>query len=262
LDYEIPNGQLVKEGSDLAEKYGNQSIAEQNSVDLAWKLLMNPDYEDLRRCLFNVQEEIYGFRHLLVKCVMATDICDKESAACRARRWEQVFSQSKILNDDHHNVTVEEVASQKAWLIVEHLIQVSDVSHTLQHFNVFLKWNKLLFKETFLLYKTGRSGNDPSHEWYENELKFFDKHIIPLAKRVRDCKVFGVAAHVSLNNAIANRREWLHKKDVVVKDYVADFRKKSVVQNVISTSVRRIPSHEVSDGRRGAEEELSHCDCE
>ena len=36
----ISNNQLIKEESPLAEKYKNKSIAEQNSVDLAWDLLM------------------------------------------------------------------------------------------------------------------------------------------------------------------------------------------------------------------------------
>jgi hypothetical protein len=36
----VGNNQLIKEGSPMAEKYKGKSIAEQNSVDLAWDLLM------------------------------------------------------------------------------------------------------------------------------------------------------------------------------------------------------------------------------
>jgi hypothetical protein len=36
VEYEVPNIQLMKEGSDLAKKYRNKSCAEQNSVNAAW----------------------------------------------------------------------------------------------------------------------------------------------------------------------------------------------------------------------------------
>jgi len=38
--YGISNNQLIKEGAPMAEKYKGKSVAEQNSVDLAWDLLM------------------------------------------------------------------------------------------------------------------------------------------------------------------------------------------------------------------------------
>lgn len=36
----VSNNQLIKEGAPMSEKYKGKSIAEQNSVDLAWDLLM------------------------------------------------------------------------------------------------------------------------------------------------------------------------------------------------------------------------------
>ena len=36
----VPNAQLVKEQSNIADRYHNKSPAEQNSIDLAWNLLM------------------------------------------------------------------------------------------------------------------------------------------------------------------------------------------------------------------------------
>lgn len=36
----VPNAQLLKEGANLADRYKGKSPAEQNSVDLAWNLLM------------------------------------------------------------------------------------------------------------------------------------------------------------------------------------------------------------------------------
>jgi hypothetical protein len=40
----IPNPQLAKKMLALGEKYKQTSIAEQNSVDLVWDLLMNPHF--------------------------------------------------------------------------------------------------------------------------------------------------------------------------------------------------------------------------
>jgi class 3 adenylate cyclase len=42
----VPNATLVQEGTPLAKKYKNKSVAEQNSVDLAWSLLLQERYDD------------------------------------------------------------------------------------------------------------------------------------------------------------------------------------------------------------------------
>jgi 3'5'-cyclic nucleotide phosphodiesterase len=40
----VSNAQLATERPDLAKRYRNQSLAEQNSVDLSWNLLMGTEY--------------------------------------------------------------------------------------------------------------------------------------------------------------------------------------------------------------------------
>ena len=45
-----------------------------------------------------------------------------------------------------------------------------------------------------LAYKYGRAENDPSKRWYASEIGFFDFYIIPLAKKLKDCGVFGVSS--------------------------------------------------------------------
>ena len=74
----VPNAQLVKEGTRLAELYKNKSVAEQNSIELAWDLLMDNQFKDLRAVIFTNEKEEKHFRALLVNLVLATDICDKE----------------------------------------------------------------------------------------------------------------------------------------------------------------------------------------
>ena len=62
----VPNAQLAKENPDMAVLYRNQSIAEQNSVDLAWDLFMDPRYKDLQDCVAATAEERKRFRQLVV----------------------------------------------------------------------------------------------------------------------------------------------------------------------------------------------------
>ena len=130
----VPNSQLVKEKSDLAITYKNKSVAEQNSVDLAWDMLMEPAYIDLRRCIYSTQDELDRFRQLVVNSVMATDIVDKELGALRKLRWTKAFADNSTGDE-----TVEDI-NRKATIVIEHLIQASDVAHTMQHWHVYLKW--------------------------------------------------------------------------------------------------------------------------
>ena len=48
----VPNAQLAKENSELSNMYNNKSIAEQNSVDLAWQVLMSDNYKELRTKIY------------------------------------------------------------------------------------------------------------------------------------------------------------------------------------------------------------------
>ena len=218
----VPNATLVAEGSRLAEYYNNKSVAEQNSVDLAWELLQEPAYADLRACIYQTQEELERFRQLVVNAVMATDICDKELGALRKERWNKAFSEEK-LDDDDITTTV----NRKATIVIEHLIQASDVSHTMQHWHVYLKWNEKLFDELMKAYLEGRSETNPADGWYKGEIGFFDFYIIPLAKKLKDCGVFGVSSDEYLDYAMANRKEWLDKGESVVARYMEKYNNRN-----------------------------------
>ena len=119
----VPNAQLLNEDTRLAQIY-KKSIAEQNSVDLVWQMLMAPTYKDLRGCIYSNLEELQRFRQLVVNTVMATDIADKELQALRKNRWEQAFNGMEELNPVLD-------MNRKATIVIEHLIQASDVSHTM-----------------------------------------------------------------------------------------------------------------------------------
>lgn len=124
----VPNAQLVKEGDEIAKTYNDKSVAEQHSINLAWDLLMENNYNELRRCIFTTQAELDRFRALLVNAVMATDIADKSLSDLRRRRWEKVFG----VDDQLLPSSDQEATNRKATIVIEHLIQASDVAHTMQ----------------------------------------------------------------------------------------------------------------------------------
>ena len=161
----VPNAQLVKEGTELAARYKNQSVAEQNSVDVAWSMLMQPQYKELRATIYCDEEEMVHFRKLIVNCVMATDIVDKDLKALRNGRWERAFA-TKDEAPETYPKEVENDVNRKATIVIEHLLQASDVSHTMQHWHVFRKWNENLFNEMYIAYRQGRAEKDPSVFWY------------------------------------------------------------------------------------------------
>lgn len=101
--------------------------------------------------------------------------------------------------------------------MIEHIIQAADVAHTMQHWHVYQKWNERLFFEMCTAHDSGRGpANDPADGWYQGELWFFDNYIIPLAKKLEECGVFGVSSDECLNYALENRKEWETRgKDLV-----------------------------------------------
>ena len=72
--YGITNAQLIRENAPIAVKFDGTSVLEQNSVVLAWDLLLSERFRDLRQTLCATRTEVKRFRQLVVNAVMATDI--------------------------------------------------------------------------------------------------------------------------------------------------------------------------------------------
>lgn len=217
----VSNMQLVKEGSNLATIYKNKSVAEQNSVDISWDLLMESRYENLRGVIYTTKEEFHRFRSLIVNTVMATDIMDKDLKKLRNDRWDVAF-------DPNHDQLCKKGINRKATIVIEHLIQASDVAHTMQHWHVYRKWDERFFQEMYRAYEMGRLDLNPSEIWYEGELELFDVYVIPLAKKLKDCGVFGVSSDEYLSYAIQNRKEWERRGKVIVEEMTGALQSKEV----------------------------------
>eukprot|EP00934_Nitzschia_sp_Nitz4_P008929 Nitzschia sp. Nitz4//scaffold100_size80364//3224//7079//NITZ4_005332-RA/size80364-augustus-gene-0.10-mRNA-1//-1//CDS//3329532058//8919//frame0 len=228
----IPNYLLINENKRLGSMYSNKSVAEQNSVDLAWTTLMEPAFDDLRSALYGTTADLDRFRQLIVNTVLATDIFDKELQSLRKNRWDKAF---KTYASSSSHVDI----NRKATIVIEHLIQASDVAHTMQHWHIYQKWNERLFAEMTEAYNTGRSTTDPGPNWYKGELGFFDNYIIPLAKKLKDCGVFGVSSDEYLNYALENRREWASKGEEVVAKMIEKYRVKDAAEEKEEEAAKR-----------------------
>ena len=226
----VSNATLVAENDKLMDVYGGKSLAEQNSVDLAWNLLMTEQYRPLVTILCRDESELCRLRQLVVNSVMATDILDPDLKKLRNARWEKAFNISST--KDSQDSSTREGINRKATIVIEHLIQASDVSHTMQHWNVYTKWNARLFKEMYKAYLDGRGGaKDPSEFWAKGEIGFFDFYIIPLAKKLKECGVFGVSSDEYLQYAISNRNEWEVKGEAMLEQLMKEVQEEFEIAN-------------------------------
>lgn len=152
----VSNAQLVKEQVPIAKHYKNRSVAEQNSLDLSWNLLMAERYELLRDFLFPDTHDLTRFRQLVVNSVMSTDIVsiggcfpsrllrdgfavcshsfvllpttqvDKDMKALRNARWDKAFRIGSAVNGNKHDQVKPEnerdAVNRKATIVVSNCV--------------------------------------------------------------------------------------------------------------------------------------------
>ena len=227
----VPNAILVKENDPLATEYANRSVAEKHSIRVAWNILMEDRFRELQSLIFVNGDEMRRFKQLLINTVLATDIADKERSKRGKIRWQKAFHPSSVsqdtaiddMNCSAHNIPKNtSLRSLKATLVFEQIMQASDVSHTMQHWETYKKWNKRLYNELSKGYREGRGASDPRDGWYKGEIGFFDFYIIPLAKKLKECGVFGSATREYLEYAQENRRKWEDEGMEIARKMVAE----------------------------------------
>lgn len=219
----LPNQELINMKTPAAIAYGNRSVAEQNSLDLAWDVLSaSSEFTNLRQAIYTTVDERDRFRQILVNAVMATDIADKGLQQKRKERWNRAFSPKE-----------NPCNSRRATIVMDYILQASDVAHTMQHFLTYRKWNARLFAERYRAFLAGHD-QDPADGWYEGEIGFFDYYIIPLAMKLKECGVFGVSHDEYLSFALANREEWEKRGRDIVNELVSREQSKRVPQIAMS----------------------------
>eukprot|EP00569_Conticribra_weissflogii_P005857 CAMPEP_0171340344 /NCGR_PEP_ID=MMETSP0878-20121228/8504_1 /TAXON_ID=67004 /ORGANISM="Thalassiosira weissflogii, Strain CCMP1336" /LENGTH=773 /DNA_ID=CAMNT_0011842395 /DNA_START=1081 /DNA_END=3402 /DNA_ORIENTATION=+ len=106
-------------------------------------------------------------------------------------------------------------------VVIETMINVADVAHSMQSWELFCFWNRNLYEELYDAYKTGRSENDPAKGWYENQLFFYKIYVLPLAEKMKTCGVFGDLGGEFYRNALSIRDQWEREGDEITKKMIA-----------------------------------------
>ena len=104
--------------------------------------------------------------------------------------------------------------------VLETMMNVADVAHTMQSFNTFVKWNRRLFRELHTARSAGRLPFDPSVNWYENQIGFFNHYILPLAGKMKSCGVLGTTGEVFELFAAENLKRWKEEGEAIALDIV------------------------------------------
>ena len=105
----------------------------------------------------------------------------------------------------------------------------------------------------YFAFRNGRSTSDPSKFWYKGEIGFFDFYVIPLAKKLKECGVFGVSSGETLNYATKNRQEWEAKGEKIVEGLVAKAeRTYEIIQRNKNEDLKVTLHKRLSAGKLGA----------
>lgn len=89
----IPNRQLALEDDELAILYNDQSIAENRSLTIGFRELLQKEYANLRKVMFIKDDEYRRFRKAATQLVLQTDIASPERTQIRKSRWKEAFGE-------------------------------------------------------------------------------------------------------------------------------------------------------------------------
>jgi hypothetical protein len=229
----LPGSEMIRQNSETATKWKNQSVNEQNSLDTAWKALMLPQFSDLRSCIFGSESEMKRFRQLLVNCCLSTDVIDDRQVEMRKCRWERAFVDGKNDSSDQNR-------NRRATIVLELMMQSSDIFHATQNWHMYQKWTERHFSEVYKAYHEGRLAQDPCIFWYKSELLFFDEQVITIAKQMHSSRVFACSGDEQLSYALSNRQQWAAKGGNLVASMVARYHGQEIEKVRANRTYRRM----------------------
>ncbi|EED92977.1 hypothetical protein THAPSDRAFT_268740 [Thalassiosira pseudonana CCMP1335] len=202
----VPNARLVVENDPIVQLYDGISVAEKHSIKVAFRTLNESEFDEFRSLVFESPDDRLHMHHIVTNLVVNTDIASPERA--------QSSKDSRMAL--RHSV------------VIETMLNVADVAHSMQSWELFLFWNRNLFEELYDAYKGGRSENNPANGWYENQLFFYKIYVLPLAAKMQMCGVFGRRGGEFLRNAILIRDQWEREGDQITKDMIVSVERESL----------------------------------
>ena len=85
--------------------------------------------------------------------------------------------------------------------------------------------------------------------------RFFDNYVIPLAKKLEECGVFGVSSDEYLNYAVQNRNEWEQRGEETLRMMTERFHEAREKKKSKGT-VASVPEGDENDLREPGEESI------
>lgn len=207
----IPNQQLLHEQDYLSVEYGSSScmssFAECYSVDVGIWILESKPYKSLCEAIYTRSD----IHFVISDLILNTDIASEARRNMCLSKWNLAYPKSNG-NQNTKAIKYDE-SKYVAKAISDQIIQAADVSHTMQSFETFLKWNERLYYELLSAYRNGRTNpsnsTHPGKNWYVGQLAFYRNYVIPLAERLDSC---GALYHPNGKNFTAfakrNRDQW------------------------------------------------------
>lgn len=105
-------------------------------------------------------------------------------------------------------------------VVMETLMQASDVAHNLQGWEHMVKFSNRLYLELRKSYADKRGG-DPEPKWFENQIGFLESYLLPLAHRLEDTGVFGATEMFGMS-VESLRDRWLTDGYDVTQSTIAE----------------------------------------
>uniref|UniRef100_A0A7S2EGV0 guanylate cyclase n=1 Tax=Ditylum brightwellii TaxID=49249 RepID=A0A7S2EGV0_9STRA len=165
----VNNSQLQLEQHAVWQIYDNGSCQERYSMHCGLSIFIE-EFPELSR------EFLQGcpmFLRLVSSAVLATDISSSEVQRKVKEKFEAVMA-------DESDSSKSKCERTEAAL--EHILLLADVGHCSQKYDTFLRWNRAFYEECFVNYLNER-GIDPRNGWYEGQIRFLEKYVMPLATR-------------------------------------------------------------------------------
>jgi hypothetical protein len=183
------------------------NVAHPTATTDAWSLFTESRFADLRAFVFATELELERFHVAVATAALAS----------RDHFCGSIHEPAAPSNGNGcRNSMANSVRNTETIALV---MQASHAFHAMQHFSIYKKWSMVRVtksRDASTRNQDAAAEDDPSTFWYEAELTFFDDLVIPLARTLQTCRLFGTVGDECIRYAQDNRTEWkLQGRDIV-----------------------------------------------
>jgi hypothetical protein len=127
----------------------------------------------------------------------------------RARRGSMGGLSEHSVFESEEDLEGDEPDGLRESVVLDLLLRVSDVGHSLQSWDNMVEWSGALFHELVAANKDGR-GHDPRPGWYDNQVRVMESYLMPLTAQLYDIGIFGHNVGSSFANIVEDNDDQWH----------------------------------------------------